>query len=100
VAHGSGVLPSDVSFYGAPGQEVKLLDGVMLIARSETLLANDVMFDERFEFHHYDMDFCRQAELKQLRMGTVTVSIVHESMGGYNDDWRRSCAKYLDKWKS
>jgi hypothetical protein len=100
VAHGSGLLPGGVSFYGAPGQEVKLLDGVMLIARSETLLANNLMFDERFEFHHYDMDFCRQAEIKKLRMGTATVSVVHESAGGYNDGWRLSCAKYLDKWKS
>lgn len=100
VAHGIGFPPRNVSFYGAPGQEVKLLDGVMLIARSETLLANNVMFDERFDFHHYDMDFCREAEIKNLRMGTATVSLLHESAGGFDDSWRRSYAKYMDKWKS
>lgn len=100
VAHGTEFPPRNISIYGAPGQKVKLLDGVMLIARSETLRASDVMFDERFEFHHYDMDFCRQAEIKKLRMGTASISVLHESAGGYNDSWRRSYAKYLDKWKS
>lgn len=101
VAHGSGFPPVSVNVYGPPGQQVKLLDGVLLAARSETLLSHRIEFDERFDFHFYDMDFCRQAELKQLRLGTWTVSIVHESGGGFvSSSWRAAYERYLEKWQS
>jgi hypothetical protein len=101
VAHGDGIPPRRVSIYGPPGQQVKLLDGVLLAVHSETLLSKEIQFDERFDFHFYDMDFCRQAELKQLRLGTWTISIVHESNGAFETDaWRAAYSRYLEKWQS
>ncbi len=101
VAHGSTFPPQNVSFYGPPCQQVKLLDGLMLAVKSETLLTRDVRFDERFDFHFYDLDFCRQAELRQLRMGTWTLSVIHESGGAFGTpSWRAGYEKYLEKWGS
>jgi hypothetical protein len=42
----------------------------MLAARSNTLAEKGLRFDPLFDFHFYDLDFCRQAELRKLRMGT------------------------------
>lgn len=99
VAHGSGFPPDHVSYYGPPGQQVKLLDGVFLAARSQTLLANRIEFDDRFDFHFYDMDFCRQAEARNLRLGTWTISVIHESGGNFDSpSWRAAYARYLEKW--
>jgi hypothetical protein len=99
VAHGSGFPPENLSHYGPVGCECKLLDGVLLAAHSSTLLANNVLFDERFDFHHYDLDFCRQAETQGLKMGTCAVSAIHESLGHYgSDDWLASHEKYSGKW--
>jgi GT2 family glycosyltransferase len=101
VGHGKGFPPANLSFYGPPGQEVKLLDGLMLVARSETLISSDIRFDEQFDFHFYDLDFCRQCELSGLRMGTWPISAVHESGGHFGTPaWRAAYAKYLGKWKS
>jgi GT2 family glycosyltransferase len=101
VAHGQGFPPASVEIYGPPGQQVKLLDGVLMAAHSATLLSRQIAFDERFDFHFYDMDFCRQAEQKQLRLGTWTISIVHESGGGYSAaSWRAAYERYLEKWQS
>ncbi len=101
VAHGSAWPPQYVSYYGPPYQEVKLLDGVLLASASETLLSKELFFDPRFDFHFYDLDFCRQAELKSLRMGTCSVSCLHGSDGQFGaPDWRLAYAKYLDKWGS
>jgi Glycosyltransferase like family len=101
VGHGEGFPPCRVSIYGPPCQEVKLLDGLMLIVRSETLLASGIRFDERFEFHFYDMDFCRQAELQKLRMGTWPITAVHRSLGVFGTPPSRAAyAQYLDKWRS
>jgi len=101
VAHGKGFPPSNISVYGQPGQQVKLLDGVLLAARSETLLSTQLTFDERFDFHFYDMDFCRQAEAKNLKMGTTPISVIHESLAPFGTDaWRDAYAKYLAKWQT
>lgn len=100
VGHGKN-FPTlqQLSVYGPPRQEVKLLDGLMLSVRSGVLLDSGLRFDPQFDFHFYDMDFCRQAEARQLRMGTCAMSIVHESAGHLGStDWILNYRKYLDKY--
>jgi tetratricopeptide (TPR) repeat protein len=88
-----------LSVYGEPGQQVKLLDGVMLAIRSETLIEKGLRFDSRFKFHFYDMDFCRQAEAKGIRMGTWAISLVHASAGVLGvEPWRAAYRDYLAKY--
>jgi len=100
VGEGKGFPPKGLSIFGPPGQEVKLLDGLMLIAHSDTLIAHDLRFDERFDFNFYDLDFCRQAELKNLKMGTWPLSVVHESNGNFlSESWREGYRKYIEKWR-
>ena len=88
-----------LSVYGEPGLEVKLLDGVMMAVRSETLIEKNLRFDSRFKFHFYDMDFCRQAEAKGVRMGTWAISLVHASAGMLGvEPWRAGYRDYLAKY--
>ena len=88
-----------LSVYGEPGAEVKLLDGVLLAIRSQTLIERGLRFDPRFQFHFYDMDFCRQAELRQLRMGTCAMSLVHASAGELGSPgWFAAYREYLAKY--
>ncbi len=99
VAHGSGFPPADFCVFGPTCQEVKLLDGVFLACRSEVLHANDLRFDERFDFHFYDMDFCRSAEQKNVKMGTWSITLVHESEGGFGSlGWNKNRELYFRKW--
>jgi len=99
VGHGKGVASDGVSYFGPVGVECKLLDGLMLVADSTRLIESGVRFDEQFEFHFYDMDFCRQAELKGLKMGTWPISVVHESAGAFNTPvWRAAYERYLRKY--
>ena len=56
--------------------------------------------DEQFEFHFYDMDFCRQAEVKGVTMGTIPLSLMHESGGNFSSEaWKQGYQKYIQKWK-
>lgn len=101
VALGRGWPADSINGYGAPGQEVKLLDGLLLAAHSETLLAKQVLFDEAFDFHFYDLDFCRTAELRGLRMGTWAINVMHESDGAFGTpSWRQAYQRYLAKWQT
>lgn len=100
VGHGKSFPPSNLSFFGPPCQEVKLLDGLMLIADSKTLIKNHIKFDERFDFHFYDLDFCRLIEKKGLKMGTWSLPVIHESSGNFGSkSWSLGYQKYIEKWK-
>jgi hypothetical protein len=100
VGHGKSFPPSKLNVYGRPGQRVKLLDGLLLAAESETLLKNNLFFDEKFDFHFYDLDFCRQAEERGLSCGTWDLSLIHESGGSFgSENWKIAYHKYLEKWK-
>ena len=99
VAHGRGFPAESIDVFGPSGLRVALLDGLFIAVGSETLQAKSLRFDERFDFHFYDLDFCRQAEQAGLAMGTWPISVVHESQGGYvSDSWRRGYDTYLQKW--
>jgi SAM-dependent methyltransferase len=98
VGHGDS-FPCSVSNFGPVPQPCKLLDGLLLAVDSERLEQAQVRFDEQFEFHFYDMDFCRSAELNGLSMGTWPLSVVHESGGAFGTPaWRESFRRYQDKY--
>lgn len=98
VGHGNG-FPAPVTHYGPAPQACRLLDGLMLAARGSVLQKHGLRFDERFQFHFYDLDFCRQAEQLGLSMGTWEIAVIHESGGGVgSESWRAGLADYFDKW--
>jgi GT2 family glycosyltransferase len=100
VAHGADPFGS-VSFFGAAPAPCELLDGVFLAANKPRLVARGVRFDPRFDFHFYDMDFCRSAREKGLRLGTWPISLTHRSTGAFQTPaWREKYRAYLEKWES
>jgi GT2 family glycosyltransferase len=100
VGHGPSFPPSQLHIYGEPGQEVQVLDGLMLIVTSEILIEKNIRFDERFKFNFYDMDFCRQARSSGLRLGTWPLSVVHQSLGDFKSkDYEDTFKVYLSKWE-
>lgn len=99
IGNGSGFPPSSLSIYGETRQKVKLLDGLLLAVENKTLIDHHLFFDERFMFHFYDLDFCRQAEQKNISCGTWDLSLIHESSGScVSDSWKISYQQYIDKW--
>jgi hypothetical protein len=99
VGHGTGFPPRSIDVFGPSRQRVVLLDGLFIAVRSDALQAKSLRFDERFDFHFYDLDFCRQAEGLGLTMGTWPISVVHESPGGFmSDGWRQGYDRYVQKW--
>jgi hypothetical protein len=99
LGHGKQFPPINFDIFGESRKQVKLLDGMLLAAESKTLLENNIFFDEIFKFHFYDLDFCRQAELKNISCGTWDISLMHESTGSFGTvDWKDGYKKYLEKW--
>ncbi len=99
VAHGAAP-GAGLNRYGAAGRGCVLLDGLFLAARCGSLLDSGVKFDERFDFHFYDMDFCRSAERAGLRLGTWPIAVTHASKARFGTPaWRSALQVYREKWR-
>lgn len=100
IAHGDAPLGS-VSMFGPIGAKCELLDGVFIAARAVTLRTKKVRFDTRFDFHFYDLDFCRTARARGLTLGTFPLAVTHRSHGDFESDgWQANSRLYLEKWGS
>ena len=88
-----------VTEYGEAPAACELLDGLFLAARRKVLLDNGICFDPRFDFHFYDLDFCRTAREKGLRLGTWDVKLTHGSRGPVGGpEWAVNYQRYREKW--
>lgn len=99
VAHGEGANAS-ITLYGASPRPVQFLDGLLLAAQGMRLRRSGVRFDPAFDFHFYDLDFCRSARKAGLTLGTWPLSVTHRSSGDSvrSEAWQRACQVYLRKW--
>jgi predicted O-linked N-acetylglucosamine transferase (SPINDLY family) len=99
-AHGDDPF-GEVSAFGPAPADCELLDGVFLAAAKSTLTLKQIQFDPRFDFHFYDMDFCRSARAKGLRLGTWPLALTHQSRGMFESPaWVEKFSLYLEKWES
>lgn len=88
-----------VWIYGAAPAPCELLDGLFLAARKSTLLQHDLRFDPQFAFHFYDLDMCRQARRREVRLGTWPICLTHQSGGNFDSpEWRAALQGYRAKW--
>ncbi len=98
VAHGKHPFGA-VSYFGEVPADCEFLDGVFIAAKKTALTANNVLFDPRFDFHFYDMDFCRSARRHGLRLGTWPICITHQSGGAFGTkEWSAKYRAYIEKW--
>jgi GT2 family glycosyltransferase len=99
VAHGDAPC-GPVSYFGAVMADCELLDGVLLAAKKSLLNSKSVAFDLRFSFHFYDMDFCRSARKRGLRLGTWPICLTHQSGGNFGSpQWQDGYGNYIEKWE-
>jgi hypothetical protein len=98
IAHGPQPFGA-IDHFGQVAAECELLDGVFLAARRGRIHDAQCWFDPRFDFHFYDMDFCRTARGKGMRLGTWPICLTHQSGGAFaGEAWERGYRIYLDKW--
>jgi hypothetical protein len=77
-----------------------LLDGLFLAVRTQAIKEAGLRFDERFRFHCYDLDFCRSALQRRLRIGTWPIAVTHDSGGAFGSAaFKEGARAYLDKWR-
>jgi hypothetical protein len=84
--------------FGSTNSRALLLDGLFLAVNVKKLIENDVKFDERFDFHHYDITFCLRANEKKLKMGVAPIKVTHFGLGDSMNtpEWHKSSLKFKE----
>jgi predicted O-linked N-acetylglucosamine transferase (SPINDLY family) len=105
IAHGNRTQPTTylhptvVDYFGPTPKACQFLDGVFLATIPQRLLDAGVQFDERFEFHHYDLDFCLGARQQNLTLGTWPIWLAHSSTGQFQSPvWQASAERFQQKY--
>jgi len=99
----TGAVPLvQLNVYGPLSADCTLLDGLFLAASAAALNAKELRFDEAFDFHLYDIDFCRSASQMGLRLGTWPICVSHLAQGdGFGSEaFKVAARRYLDKWRT
>lgn len=100
-AHSSGKDNMFMTSFGPFPDRVAVLDGVFLAFETEKIHNSKARFDEKFKWHHYDIDFSLTCNKNKLRLGVWPVFVYHESPGlrDINDiEWNRSNEYFRQKW--
>jgi len=101
VLHGTDWPPQIFTYFGEYEKQVVNLDGLFIATTSNLLLEKNLRFDELFDFHFYDADFCKSAVQKDCRLGTFTLSVMHQLKEGNNfmsKEYYNAYIKFVEKW--
>jgi GT2 family glycosyltransferase len=97
--HYGKIFKTELNKFGPWPADCELLDGVFMAARVAMLRRTGLRFDERFDFHFYDLDFSRAARQCGLKIGTWPIHVLHASKGNLQDPrWKANLERYTGKW--
>ncbi len=86
------------AYFGPTPGPVAVMDGLFMSFKMSALKDNYKIFDDEFDWHHYDMAMCLNAKERGLTMGVWPIFCVHRGLGEFADqvEWQKS-AKLFNK---
>jgi hypothetical protein len=99
VAHSKGGINWTTVFGQTPAR-VLVIDGLFIAVNVDKLLETGTRFDEDFDFHHYDISFCLQANKNKLKIGVYPIRVVHFGLGDSMNtpEWAENAKKFKEKY--
>ena len=95
------VLSTNISTFGQTPARAAECDGVFIAVDPKRI--EDLRFDERFAYHHYDVDFTLTADKRGINVGTWPIFTIYASNSGdgyLSRSWRKSSEVFCDKWEA
>ena len=76
-----------MTYFGPTPKQVAIIDGLFIAVKFQTLIDNNISFQEEFTFDGYDTSFCLECLKKNLKIGVTNIHTYHLSHGeGIRDD--------------
>lgn len=84
--------------FGPTPDRVAIVDGLFVAVNLKRALETGWRWNENFDFHHYDIASCLDANKCKMRVGVYPINVFHKSPGlmSLNDEkWSKSNEKFL-----
>lgn len=91
-----------VTSFGPTPSRTAIIDGVFMALKMDKIRETNVQFDEKFMFHHYDIDFSLTCNKNRLKIGVWPILINHQSPGlkSFDKNFEDSNSYFITKWKN
>lgn len=94
----TGSEEMNMSSFGNSLTDVDLIDGVFMSVNVSSLLDANVKFNEKFDFHFYDLAFSMNVKNGGLKLGVWPIFIRHASPGGGNARWAELEPEFIKEY--
>jgi len=87
--------------FGYTPARVAIIDGLFIAVNLKPVLEAGWKFNESYDFHHYDISSCIDANRLKLKIGVAPIHVIHSSLGLSNPNdlsWRRSEKTFLQQY--
>lgn len=86
--------------FGKTNSRALILDGLFLAVKVNELKEKNVLFDEEFGFHFYDIAFCLRAHENKVKCGVLPINVVHHGLGDsmMSPEWEEANTKFKQKY--
>lgn len=84
--------------FGPTPSRATIIDGLFIAINCNAVKRTGWRFNENFEFHHYDISSCIDANRLKMRIGVIPIMLFHKSPGLASidqPDWAESNKKFL-----
>jgi hypothetical protein len=100
VAHSNG-KNIWTTVFGPTDSRALIIDGLFIAVNTAKLLDTNTLFDENFEFHHYDISFCLRANKNKLKIGVAPIKLTHFGLGDSMNtlEWQKSAEIFKKLYK-
>jgi hypothetical protein len=92
-----------VTNFGPTPARVAILDGLFLSVKTKSVKETGWKFNENYNFHHYDIASCIDANKKKLKLGVAPIWVMHNSPGllSFEDkNFNASQEKFLKEYST
>jgi len=89
--------------FGPTPSRVTILDGLFLSVKTKSVKETGWKFNENYNFHHYDIASCIDANKKKLKLGVAPIWVMHNSPGllSFEDkNFNASQEKFLKEYST
>lgn len=103
VSHYSGHKDQQaVTCFGPSPDSVIIIDGLFVAVHMPSVRKTPWKFNENYNFHHYDIASCIDANRRKLRVGVYPIHVLHASPGLMSLEdpiWVASNARFIKEYK-
>jgi len=86
--------------FGITPSRVTMIDGLFMAVNLKKALAVGWKFNEQYDFHHYDLSSCLDANKLKLKLGVIPLSVIHSSPGLVHptSEFEQSQSKFIQQY--